>query len=68
MMEKHEHINHLKASDIMSKHPKTIDAAELATAALEIMQQHNISQLIVTKSGSFEGFIHLHDLLKEGIK
>lgn len=68
MMEKHEHINHLKASDIMSKHPKTIDAADLATAALEIMQQHNISQLIVTKSGSFEGFIHLHDLLKEGIK
>ncbi|MFN7690420.1 MAG: SIS domain-containing protein [Bacteroidota bacterium] len=68
MMEKHEHINHLKASDIMSKHPKTIDAAELATAALEIMQQHNISQLIVTKSGSFEGFIHLQDLLKEGIK
>lgn len=68
MMEKHEHINHLKASDIMSKHPKTIDAAELATAALEIMQQHNISQLIVTKSGLFEGFIHLHDLLKEGIK
>jgi arabinose-5-phosphate isomerase len=68
MMEKHEHINHLKASDIMSKHPKTIDAAELATVALEIMQQHNISQLIVTKSGSFEGFIHLHDLLKEGIK
>jgi arabinose-5-phosphate isomerase len=68
MMEKHEHINHLKASDIMSKHPKTIDASELATAALEIMQQHNISQLIVTKSGSFEGFIHLHDLLKEGIK
>jgi arabinose-5-phosphate isomerase len=52
----------------MSKHPKTIDAAELATVALEIMQQHNISQLIVTKSGSFEGFIHLHDLLKEGIK
>lgn len=68
MMEKNEHINHLKASDIMSKHPKTIDAAELATAALEIMQQHNISQLIVTKSGLFEGFIHLHDLLKEGIK
>lgn len=68
MMEKYEDINQLKAGDIMSKHPKMIDAGELASAALELMQQHHISQLIVTKDGAFEGFIHLHDLLKEGIK
>ena len=67
MMEKCENINELKASDIMSHQPKTIDADELAVNAINIMQQKNISQIIVTKQNNFFGFIHLHDLLKEGI-
>lgn len=67
MMEKYENINQLKAADIMSQEPKTIDAEELAVNALSMMQQKNISQIIVTKQGAFFGFIHLHDLLKEGI-
>jgi arabinose-5-phosphate isomerase len=67
MMEKFELINHLTAQDIMGKTPKTIDANELAVNALNIMQDKNISQIIVTKQGEFFGFIHLHDLLKEGI-
>lgn len=67
MMEKYENINELKAADIMSSSPKTIDADELAVVALNLMHEKNISQIIVTKEGSFFGFIHLHDLLKEGI-
>jgi arabinose-5-phosphate isomerase len=67
MMEKYEFINELIAADIMSLQPKTIDADELAVNALNLMQQKNISQIIVTKEGAFFGFIHLHDLLKEGI-
>jgi arabinose-5-phosphate isomerase len=67
MMEKYENINELKASDIMSHQPKTIDADELAVNAINIMQKKNISQIIVTKQNHFFGFIHLHDLLKEGI-
>jgi arabinose-5-phosphate isomerase len=67
MMEKYENINDLTASDIMSENPKTIDADELAVNALNMMQQKNISQIIVTKQQQFFGFIHLHDLLKEGI-
>lgn len=67
MMEKYENINDLTASDIMSENPKTIDADELAVNALSMMQQKNISQIIVTKQQQFYGFIHLHDLLKEGI-
>ncbi len=67
MMEKYENINELKAADIMSHEPKTIDADELAVNAINIMQQKNISQIIVTKQNQFFGFIHLHDLLKEGI-
>jgi len=67
MMEKFELINDLTAGDIMGKDPKTIDADELAVNALSVMQQKHISQIIVTKQGSFFGFIHLHDLIKEGI-
>ena len=67
MMEKYELINDLTAADIMSHTPKTIEADELAVNALKVMQQKNISQIIVTKQNHFFGFIHLHDLIKEGI-
>lgn len=67
MMEKFENINDLTAKDIMSVQPKTIDADALAVEALHVMQQKNISQIIVTQNEMFYGFIHLHDLLKEGI-
>lgn len=67
MMEKFENINDITAADIMGLQPKTIDAEELAVNALNLMQQKNISQIIVTKAGAFFGFIHIHDLLREGI-
>ena len=67
MMEKYEFINDLTAADIMSYQPKSIEADELAINALNLMQQKNISQVIVTKQGAFFGFVHLHDLIKEGI-
>jgi arabinose-5-phosphate isomerase len=31
------------------------------------MKQSNITQLIVTENERYLGFIHLHDLLREGI-
>jgi arabinose-5-phosphate isomerase len=67
MLNKYESIQHIRARDIMTANPLTIEADEYAAAALALMQQKNITQLIVTKSGSFAGFIHLHDLLKEGL-
>ena len=67
MMEKYEEISAVKASDIMNKTPKSIDAEELAVNALSIMQHNNISQLVITQNGTFFGFVHLHDLIKEGI-
>ncbi|GEO03070.1 D-arabinose 5-phosphate isomerase [Adhaeribacter aerolatus] len=67
MLNKYDSLQTIQASDIMTAAPLTIDADEYATAALEIMQKRNITQLIVTKSGNFAGFVHLHDLLKEGL-
>ena len=67
MLEKNEDISRVAASDIMSKDPKTIGSEALAMDALELMQLHDISQLIVADQGSYRGIIHLHDLVKEGI-
>jgi arabinose-5-phosphate isomerase len=55
------------ASDIMSKNPKTISGDKLALNALDVMEQKQITSLIVTdESGRLNGVVHLHDLLGRG--
>ena len=54
--------------DCMTSHPKTIDKDALAARALEVMERHAItSLLIVDPEGRPEGVIHLHDLLRAGV-
>ncbi|MDQ3046630.1 MAG: KpsF/GutQ family sugar-phosphate isomerase [Bacteroidota bacterium] len=67
MLENSDSISGLKASDIMNKDPKRIDAEELAVNAMQMLDKFNITQLIVTSEGAYLGFVHLHDLLREGI-
>lgn len=67
MLEKGVDIKDIKASMIMTKDPRTIDASSLAVNALDIMRKNNITQLPVLAEGSYAGVIHLHDLIKEGL-
>jgi arabinose-5-phosphate isomerase len=67
MLNKNEPINTVVASELMNTRPKTIDADEYAMTALAMMQQHNITQLVVLHNGVLAGFVHLHDLLREGL-
>lgn len=67
MLNNNLNIDGLTAANIMTKSPKYIDKNELAINALEILRVNNISQILVGSESKFEGFIHLHDLLKEGI-
>ncbi|MFD2246052.1 KpsF/GutQ family sugar-phosphate isomerase [Pontibacter ruber] len=67
MLNKFDNLEGIQAADIMTPSPLTIEPDHYAAEALAIMQEKNITQLIVTKSGKFEGFVHLHDLLKEGL-
>lgn len=67
MLEKNSSIKGLRAKDIMSTSPKYINKDELAVNALEVLRTNNITQILVGTKTKFEGFIHLHDLLKEGI-
>jgi len=57
----------LTAKDIMGKNPKTIKSDAMAVEALSIMENNNITQLLVSDAAIYKGIIHLHDLLKEGI-
>ncbi len=51
------------AADCMKPNPVTIDGNELASAALERMEQRKITSIfIAAASGRVEGIIHLHDL------
>jgi len=67
MIERYDNFLNLKAKDIMSKAPKTIDKNLLASVALKIMEDNSITQLIVIENDKYVGMIHLHDILKEGI-
>ena len=67
MLEGGSDIMNLQARDIMCANPKHIQADELAVVALKIMEEHNITQLLVMQATSYIGIVHLHDILKEGI-
>ena len=67
MLENNLDIQSLRASDIMSLNPIQVEAETMAVKALEIMEQNNITQILVTDDGSYAGVVHFHDLLKEGI-
>jgi arabinose-5-phosphate isomerase len=58
----------LRAGDVMTSTPKTINRHSLAAKAVSIMEKHSITALIVVDADSrIEGVIHLHDILKAGI-
>ena len=67
MLMKHPNIEEIKASDIMTQNPKTIDKNDLVVKALELMQNKSITQLPVMDNGEYVGMIHIHDIIKEGI-
>lgn len=51
------------AEECMTPNPTTIHKNDLATHALNIMEKHKITSLVITNdNGEAEGIIHLHDL------
>lgn len=67
MLQERDNLKEIQAKDIMSIHPKTIDAKERVSKALSLMEDNKITQLLVTSNDNYIGVIHLHDILKEGI-
>ena len=67
MLMKYPNTEQVKASQIMTSNPKTIDTEALVVDALHKMRENSITQLPVVHEGRYLGIIHLHDVLKEGI-
>ncbi|HJH61027.1 MAG TPA: KpsF/GutQ family sugar-phosphate isomerase [Bacteroidetes bacterium] len=67
MLMKHPNIEKVKAQDIMTRNPKTIEKSDLVVNALSIMQNCKVTQLPVMEDGKYVGMIHIHDIVNEGI-
>ena len=67
LMENNKDISKLNASNMMVKNPKTITQETLAAKAIQVMEEHSITSLIVSSENGIDGVIHLHDILKAGI-
>lgn len=67
MLEKKKSLENITAAEIMTTTAKTISPDELAVDALDLMRKKAITQLVVTDNEKYLGFIHLHDLIREGL-
>jgi arabinose-5-phosphate isomerase len=68
MLEREGNLEGFTAADIMTAGPKTITASAMAVEALDMMRRNSITQLIVlNEAGQYVGFVHLHDLIREGL-
>jgi len=55
------------AREVMIEDPITISPDEPAIRALNIIEDHDITQLVVTEDGLFRGVVHFHDIIQEGL-
>lgn len=56
-----------KASDLMTRNPKTITPNAMTAEALKIMHDKKITNLFVIEDEKPVGVIHIHDLLNNGV-
>ena len=67
--EKEVNFNNITAQAIQNHAVKTILKTQLAAEALQYMQQHKITALVIQSDHqkTIEGVLHIHDLLNSGI-
>lgn len=62
-LEQDDQLLKLNAEDVMTRNPIAIDGEDLATKALNIMEQKRITSLMILDNDQkIQGIIHLHDL------
>ena len=62
------HLKSTQIENVMSKKPKIISSDTLASDALRIMHQSKITSLVISENDQISGVVHLHDILKTGLK
>jgi len=63
----HRNLGELAVDDIMSRKPKTVQPQMLASAAIAVLNDNNISALVVVEDARPVGVVHFHDLLRIGV-
>ena len=64
-MEKQGDLRIMTVGQVMTRNPRTIGAERLAVEAVEMMEQHKISQLLVIdEGGKLIGALNMHDLFR----
>jgi arabinose-5-phosphate isomerase len=67
-LDKQSDINNALVKDLMTTECVTIQADQIASEALTLMDKHRINALIVTdQEGFIKGALNMHDLLRAGI-
>lgn len=67
MLTKTVALESLKAEDIMTKNPKTLNKEELAVKGASFIKENNVNHIVLTKNNKLEGIVHIQDLVKEGL-
>jgi arabinose-5-phosphate isomerase len=68
LLQKNLNLSQMTADEVMTRNPKVVKSNVLAVAAIEVMENFNITQLIVVdESRKPVGMLHLHDLVKAGL-
>ena len=68
MIEHEKDVSKIRARDLSNSFPKWLEQNNLATKAVQLMEKHSITSLVVSKNGKkIDGIIHLHDLLKASV-
>jgi arabinose-5-phosphate isomerase len=69
LLQRTKNVTNVTAADAMTINPKTIRKGLLAAKALEEMESYNITQLVVVdEKYQPVGMLHLHDLVKAGLR
>lgn len=67
-LERSANLYDLTIDEVMSRQPRTIHQDKLATEAVRLMEQHQITAILATDdAGRLAGVVHMHDLLKAGV-
>jgi arabinose-5-phosphate isomerase len=67
VIDKEFDIHRTQIQDVMTRNCKTISSEILAVQALNVMEEHKITALLVTdENNKIKGVLHLHDLLQAG--
>jgi arabinose-5-phosphate isomerase len=68
VLDRGTHLRDTTMENVMTRAPRTVTATQLAADAVNIMQEHRVTALLVVDAGTrLVGALNIHDLLRAGV-